>query len=87
MFPIAKAALSFGEIADYWPREIHGDLSPLSHPPMSRALASFALRPFFGSPGAGVFQLVHDGGLAAPSQSSNVIGGFCPIAPCGRSSL
>ena len=23
MFPIAKAALSFGEIADYWPREIH----------------------------------------------------------------
>jgi hypothetical protein len=23
MFPIAKPALSFGEIADYWTREIH----------------------------------------------------------------
>ena len=33
--------------------------------------------------GAGVFRLIHDGGLAAPSRLSNVIGGFCPIAPCG----
>ena len=46
-----------------------------------------ALRPFFGSPEAGVFRLIHDGGLAAPSRLSNVIGGFCPIAPWGRSSL
>ena len=63
------------------------DLSPKLHPPMSRVLASFALRPFFGSPEAGVFRLIHDGGLAAPSRLSNVIGGFCPSAPWGRSSL
>jgi len=34
------------------------DLSPKLHPPMSRVLASFALRPFFGSPEAGVFRLI-----------------------------
>jgi hypothetical protein len=77
---------------DYWcgssasacpERRSRSDLSPKLHPPMSRVLASFALRPFFGSPEAGVFRLIHDGGPAAPSQSSNVIGGFCPIAPWG----
>ena len=34
------------------------DLSPKLHPPMSRVLASFELRPFFGSPEAGVFRLI-----------------------------
>jgi hypothetical protein len=43
------------------------DLSPLSHPPMSRVLASFAVRPIFGSPAGRVFRLGHGGGLAAPS--------------------
>jgi putative ABC transport system substrate-binding protein len=46
-----------------------------------------ALRPNFGSPEAGVFRLFHDGGLAAPTRLSNIIGVFWPIAPCGRSSL
>jgi hypothetical protein len=52
-----------------------------------RVCSSFALRPNFGSPEAGVFRLFHDGGLAAPTRLSNIIGVFWPIAPCGRSSL
>ena len=36
-----------------------------------------ALRPFFGPPHAGVFRLRRNGGLAAPSRLSNVIGGLC----------
>jgi K+-transporting ATPase A subunit len=50
-------------------------------------LGGIALRPLFGPPEVGVSGLRHDGGLVTPSGSSNVIGAFCPIAPCGRSSL
>jgi hypothetical protein len=57
------------------------DLSPRDHP--ARILWLFALRPFFGPPDVGVFRLRYDGGLAAPSRLSKVIGGLCPIAPCG----
>src|SRR3954471_3255686 len=63
------------------------DLLPNLPSFIRRVCSGFALRPFFGSPEAGVFRLIHDGGLAAPSRLSNVIGGFCPIAPWGRSSL
>ena len=46
-----------------------------------------ALSPFSGPPEVRVFRPFHGGGLAAPSWFSMVIGAFCPIAPCGRSSL
>jgi hypothetical protein len=43
------------------------DLSPNSHPVMSRVPVRFAVRPIFGSPEGRVFRLFHVGGLAAPS--------------------
>ena len=43
--------------------------------------------PDVGSRGVRVSGLRHDGGLGVPCDESNVIGVFCPIAPCGRSSL
>jgi hypothetical protein len=67
--------------------DVEDDLSPLSHPLISRVCCSFALSPVFGSPEGRVFRLSHDGWLAAPPEFSNVIGTFCPIAPCGRCSL
>ena len=43
--------------------------------------------PLFGPPEGGVFRLLHDGGLVAPSGLINEIGTLWPIAPCGRTSL
>jgi hypothetical protein len=63
------------------------ELSPLSHPPMRRVLASIALLPNFGSLAVRFFRLRHGGGLAAPTWLSNIIGVFWPMAPWGRSSL
>src|SRR4051812_37567110 len=70
-----------------WPKKPGLDLLPNLPSFIRRVCSGFELRPFFGSPEAGVFRLIHDGRLAAPSRLSNVIGGFCPIAPWGRSSL
>ena len=44
-------------------------------------------RPFVGPPEVGVSGTAHGGGLGAPREFCNVIGGLWPMAPCGRSSL
>ena len=44
-------------------------------------------RPFVGPPEVRVSGTAHGGGLGAPPEFCNVIGGLWPMAPCGRSSL
>jgi SRSO17 transposase len=61
---------------------------PLSFPPSEiRVRPLIDPIPLFGPPEGGVFQLLHDGGLVAPSGLINEIGILWPIAPCGRTSL
>jgi hypothetical protein len=55
---------------------VEHDLLPNLPSFIRRVCSGYALRPFFGSPEAGVSRLIHNGGLAAPSRSSNVIGAF-----------
>ena len=63
------------------------DLIPNILPTVIAATMQSAVRPFFGPLAVRFFRLAHNGGLAAPSRLSSIIGGFWPIAPCGRSSL